>query len=494
MAPRAALATRSEWKGVNPVRVQWPSAIDQLFFAGDIAAHRLNLPGVHIQCHIDVEGQLDADRLAAAFQRLRRAYPVLDARANFTHFRGRPYWRLPDAAPSAGLVVHQLEQPTEHAFHAAIEKLFQRPIQYRRHAPYELHLFRGLPSGDRIVHRWAHALMDGRAGFYIVRRLNECFFDPTPVAQVQTRGDEHRQDIDQILRPLSHWRRARMLIDAQRRSVMVPGRPVHLVEDPLPANLGQMRIHIHKLSAAQTEQVFANCEAFGGRRRLSEFGRACGFRAVYDLLTRRPRRGLMTSMYLIDNRRLLDDPHAVCWNLPVSLPVAVTLEEARDIRTSMNAIRRQVTAHVRNKSILKLIASYACLAETPSAYLGAVLANAMRAGRKPTRGSGAGTVPSLPFDVVADPEDPLDSFCGRPISRLYGYATFMPHPGFSMHASFALGRLTVCVGYFANRIPPTMLKQLVDRMVTLMLDPFETDRRRVITTQRRSQMPIGAPS
>ena len=450
-------------------RYQYPNPLDLLFFAGEQATRRAGLPGVHVHIHMELGGTLDVAGLRRALLDLYRVYPAIGARRELSLVTGRPRWRLdvPAADPRRIVRVHTLSPATTAQMQHAAETLLATPLDAANLPPVQFHVFRGLPTGDVLVMRWPHALMDGRGAFTILEELDRLYVERPERATLHTAGDEDRDDFNQMLQRYTPLERVKMLREL-RQNTAKTGPVIHLSQAPIPARGGRLRHVLRTLTPQETAQVDETCRRVSGTPLSGDFLRACALGALHEVLRRPvPADAVYTTNSLLDNRRRQGP--AVCWNLTSALPIVVPAAMVEDCQATTALIHRQMIAHVRARSAHRYYAAFALLLRAPTAYVGALLKTNMRSSKPAAKGMGLAQTPSLRLDFIGPFTRPLPTFCGTPLINHYGYSTLLPQPGFALHVNLTRERLNVSGVCMEERVPATLLAELIERMGARLL-------------------------
>jgi len=472
--PVRGRADRAPTSGVHPLlaRYQEPNPLDLLFFASDAAARRAGLPQGNAQIATEVAGEIDVRRLRQAIAALHRVYPVTAARLEISRRTGRPRWRLdvPPPDPDTVLDVRVLQGGTHDAWQAEFERLFVQPIDATRGAPVRFHLIRGLPTGDALVLRWPHALMDARGGGWISEELSRLYESDGAPSTLVSAGDELRPDYGPLLERMSVGQRLRRAAWSLRFRTWHGKRYAYLAHGPIPTDLGRLRCILRHLSPEQTRQAFENALRVCGVGRFPDYLRACALLALHEgMMVPVPPDALYTTINLLD-RRNRRQPLRWCCNLTTSIPVAVPAGIVTDRRQVADLIREQTGQFLAADGALAQAVVLWMLTRLPTAWLGAFVWRRLRAGAVIRPRLGLAPAPSLPLGLMGPATRPLPTYCGCPLVNYYGCRPPVPDTGYALQVNLTADRMNVLGVCYEGRVPVGTVAALIERLVARLLE------------------------
>ncbi len=444
-----------------------------MFLASDEAARRLGLPSVHIHIHLELGGQLDVPAFKRALTALYHVYPTAAARCEISPLTGRPRWRLDGDPPDLERVVriHRVEPATEAQLHRQIEDLLTAPIDLVNHPAVRFHVFRGLPRGDVLAMRFAHALMDARGGSLLLEELDSLYEQHPDPATLTSAGDERRCDYADLLAGTSLWRRVNIALRWLRRSGRQADRVAQLAQVSLaPSRFGRIRLDVRRLSPEQTRQVQDNALRVCGFGRFGDFLRACAIQALHRV-TPQPVApdAVYKTLNLINNRKRRQRG-PVCWNLTSALSIAVPARLADDRRHVAELIQEQMVDHLATQQALRQFVTLSLLMHAPTSIVASMIRRGWTAQAR-RHGFGLAPPPSLPLGLMGPFSRPMPTFCGVKLINYYGFATVRPRPGLAVDVNLTADRMNICGSHYDGLIPTETLTGLLDGLIERLLDP-----------------------
>jgi len=472
--PVRGRADRLPTSGVHPLlaRYQEPNPLDLLFFASDAAARRAGLPQGNAQIATEVAGEVDVQRLRQAIAALHRVYPVTAARLELSLRTGRPRWRLdvPPPDPDAVLDIRVLRGGTHDAWRAEFERLFVQPIDATRGAPVRFHLIRGLPTGDVLMLRWPHGLMDARGGGWVSEELSRLYESGDAPQTLFSAGDELRPDYGPLLDRTPLGRRLRLVAGTLRFRTWRGQRYAYLARGPIPADLGRLRCILRHLSAEQTRQAFDNALRVCGVGRFPDYLRACALSALHEMMAGPvPPDALYTTINMLD-RRNRRQPLRWCCNLTTSIPVAVPAGVVKDRRQVADLIREQTGQFLAADAARAQAVVLWMLTRLPTSWLGAFVWRRLRAGAEIRPRLGMAPAPSLPLGLMGPATRPLPTYCGRPVINYYGCRPPVPDTGYALQVNLTADRMNILGVCYEGRVPVATVAALIERLVARLLE------------------------
>jgi hypothetical protein len=457
-----------------PIGFHIPNPLDLIFFAYDDAAERLGLPRGYTHVIWELDGQLDIQRVVEAVRALHTIYPVTAARLEFERFTGRPRWRLGGRASAAehAVVLDSVDDDGAAARRKWFEALPYRPHDLAAGPPLVWHIRRGPSGRDVCALRYPHALMDARAGLWIHEELDRVYVERPALESLRTAGDETRADFGPLLDGLSAWKRVLVAREALRRGQALPAEPRRLVQAAMPSDLGRLRGAWRHLTPDETLAVRANADRHCGVGRFADFVRACGLRALHELLPAAPAGATYALLNVFERRNRRQPLRQIC-NLSTSVPVVVAAEIADDIKRVADAIREQTGERLAAGVAVEHACALWLMTRAPTAWLGGAAARKLRpdeGARRPSRRFGLAPPPSLPLGVIGQTSRPMRSFCGVPVLNYHGFSPPVPDNGFAITVNMTDSRLNLSLVYHEHRVVPELATTLLDRCAALLLD------------------------
>lgn len=455
-----------------------PNPLDLVFFAYDDAAQRLGLPQGCTNVILELDGRLDLERFVGAVRGLHAVYPVTAARLEFERFTGRPRWRLSGGADAAerAVLLESADGDGEAAHRAWFEALPYRRLDLAVGPPLTWLVRRGPSGRDVCVLRYPHALMDARAGLWIHEELDRIYTERPALGVLRSAGDEERPDFGPLLGGLSAWKRVLVAREAIRHGQALPAEPRRLVAAAMRADLGRLRGVWRHLTPDETLAVREHSDRRCGFGRVADFVRACGLRALHELLPPAPAGASYALLNVFERRNRRQALRQIC-NLSTSVPVVVPAELAGDIPRIADAIREQTGERLAAGVAVEHACALWLMTRAPTAWLGAAAARKLRPDdgvRRPTRRFGLAPPPSLPLGLIGHASRPKPTFCDVPIINYHGFSPPVPDNGFAITVNFTESRLNLSLVYYENLVPSEVAGRLLERFAALLLDQAAT--------------------
>lgn len=445
---------------------------DRVFFAYDRALRRLGLPGIHIQVHLDMIGPIDVEGLRQTLLAIYRLYPAVGSRLDRHPLHGTPRWRLDAPLPDLDRVVsiHPLVPPTEEEWTRRGEDLLHEPMDLVSLPPVQFHVFRGLPTGDRVIIRWPHAFMDIRGMILLAEDIDRIYRQKPDLASIRTAGDEQRRDFENLIAAPTLLDQIKLLAAGRGHHHRIAARdrwlPIGRVRRPI----GRIR-HIKRFfSTEQTRQTQEAALRVCGFAQYGDFVRASALRAMHRVMPSPPRPGdTYSTLNVLDHRRRRQRA-PVCHNLFSGLLLRVPAGMVEDRKAVATLLRQQTEQIMAGDGIRRHLAAVKMISRLPVALLTEAMYQNMNPERESALPVAFGTPPSLQVGFSADAPTLLPTFCGATKAYTYGLGIPPPLSGFAIDLNLIHGQLHVTSTFLESRIPPATMCRLIDDFAAALLD------------------------
>jgi hypothetical protein len=450
-------------------RYQEPNPLDLYFFAADQAMRRIGQPGANIHLCLELRGHVDVEGFRLAVEAVRRVYPASGARLERSAITGRPRWRLESALSDVETVVEvrELSDDTEECAHCQIERLLNEPIDLHA-SPVRFVVLRGLSSGDRVIARWSHALMDGRGGVTLLEEIDRLYRQGPPPSECVSVGDELRDDFSNLLAgapPMMPLRRGNNVGGIRPAR----WRTIRLTDEVHPSALGPVRYLVRRLTPEQTRTAKEVSLRVCGIARFGDFMRACAIRALDRLIPRPlPAHAGYCTLNLIDHRKRRQSA-PVCRNLTNALPMYVPAEAAGDRKAVADLARDQMAALLACGAMSQRLLAARRIARIPTGLLVSILHRGIVAARMNSLPAGMGNAPSLPLGLIGSFSRRMPSFCGAELTNIYGLRPAPFQTGISVDVNEAQERLNVAGMYFETAVSTQRMTAFLDDFTNSLL-------------------------
>ncbi len=424
--------------GVQPLHL-----MDQVMASLHRSLRRRGGTGLLLQSHVHLAGRIDEAALRTAVERFGRVYPVATARLVGATFRRPPFWEWSDGG-ACPLTVSDLDEEAA-AVPRFAEQLFATPTRLDASPLVHFHLLRKPGGRDVVVVQWAHVLMDGKGGEFLLREVDRLHSDPKAVAPSLPPGDPLRQHMR------SHsWRQHLRAIFRITCDLALLGLPAR-IDDPRPVRSPTTRIALRYLDEAR----FARC--------LERVTRLCGFASVTPVLLAAafraagrvtPRRHGAWSMYYTHvpvNNRPPTGELAVFGNWQSYVRIQARPQQTIDRDDLARLLHRQLRDQLRGGFDLGFLIGARVIHRSPrtTAVLLRLLCNAL-------------TFVFGYHGAVAD----LHHFCGTPVEHVWtGVPNAWAPPGLSLAANQYRNRLYLVASYVEECVPDAVANAFLDAVV-----------------------------
>ncbi len=447
-----------------------PNPFDLYFLALHRVSQRMGLAGSFSQIHLLTDGKVDVEGMKQAMMSLYRRYPAAAGRLTVTPFGRRPAWRLDGPLPDPSEVVHlhHIETPTDEAKHTFGEALLSRSLDIHGQRPFHLHVLRGGSSGDVVIARYPHTLMDGRGGTTMLEELQALYHDPQEPTMVESAGDELRDDFTRLFAEMPRWKRMAFNFSDIRGAPVAGSRAMYLTKGPTPSDAGPVRYFVRTLTVEQTKAAKTMAMRVCGFARFGGFLRACGIRALDRVIPRpHPAGATYSTGNLVDYRKRRDRK-PVCHNLVAWLPIYIPAEMAPDRRAVADLFLNQSHAQIESGVLQRRLAQMHAMTRLPVGWLSRIM---YRVETKSRRVDPAETSdqPSLVLGMIGPARRPMTHFCGAELRNIYGTHPISPRGGFAIDVNESHNQLNICAMYVESRVPTETMHKLVDELVSDLL-------------------------
>lgn len=422
--------------------------LDITFGRIDEAWRRCGLPGVDIHLHLAFDGRIDVERLALAYVKLLKRYPIVDAVRCADRWHAAP-------APRPHGAIHEVPAAD---FNRTAEVLLNSRIEGAA-PPLQMHIIRGDDAGDRLIVRWPHALADARGGVTLLEEIARLDRDRTPMGGLASAGDELRDDFGAL------DMNARGSEDA-RPGARHGGKSTHPIlhlasSRPLPGE--RVGLEVRTLTPDQTRAAIAASVQACGIARFADYLRATGIAVLDSLIpAQTPPDAAYSTIHLVDNRKRRDAA-PVCHNVFSTIPVIIPAAIAQDRAAVGDLIQSAARAALERGDPAARLRKLRLLARLPHALVARTMAWMLLSGRRwlPT---GLASAPSLPLGFIGPPGRDLADFCGARLDGIYGVRVPSLHAGYAVNLNLAEDRLTIAMSFFEPRLPRSLAVEFVNRL------------------------------
>ncbi|MCC6360391.1 MAG: hypothetical protein IT450_16755 [Phycisphaerales bacterium] len=427
--------------------------LDITFGRIDEAWRRCNLPGVDIHLHLAFTGRIDIERLALAYVKLLKRYPIVDAVRRGDRWQAGP-------APRPHEAIHEVLAAD---FARTAETLLNSRIAGAA-PPFQLHIIRGNDDGDgedpgdRLIVRWPHALADARGGVTLLEEIARLDRDRTPLSDLASAGDELRDDFGALG---MNARGSEDALHEKQRGGRSTHPILHLVSSrPLPGE--RVGLEVRTLTPDQTRAAIAASVQTCGIARVADYLRATGIVVLDSLIPgQKPSNAAYSTLHLVDNRKRRD-PAPVCHNVFSTIPVIVPAAIAQDRAAVGDLIQTAARDALERGDPAARLRKLRLLARLPHPLVARTMAWMLLSGRRwlPT---GLASAPSLPLGFMGPPGRDLAEFCGTRLTGIYGVRVPSLHAGHAINLNLAEDRLTIAMSFFEPRFPRPLASEFVSR-------------------------------
>lgn len=430
--------------------------LDITFGRIDEAWRRCGLPGVDIHLHLAFDGRIDVERLALAYIKLLRRYPIVDA------VRRGDRWHAESAlAPRPHDAIHEIPAAD---FNRTAEILLNSRIEGAA-PPLQMHIIRGDDVGDRLIVRWPHALADARGGVTLLEEIARLDREQTPMSQLVSVGDELRDDFG-ALDINDRGDPSPDVQPSQSHGASHSGHArhkfLHLVSSR-PGRDERVGLEVRTLTPDQTRAVIAASVQTCGIARFADYLRATGIAVLDSLIpAQKPPDAAYSTIHLVDNRKRRD-PAPVCHNVFSTIPVIIPAAIAQDRAAVGDLIQSAARAALERGDPAARLRKLRLLSRLPHALVARTMAWMLISGRRwlPT---GLVSAPSLPLGFMGPPGRDLADFCGARLTAIYGVRVPSLQAGYAVNLNLAEDRLTIAMSFFEPRFPRPLAVEFVNRL------------------------------
>ena len=391
---------------------------------------------------LDLEGEIEPERLRTAIGRAIERHPITNARVRYSRLSGRPFWEACHTVDDGVLRVVDLRgaEDWEAATADELARFLAAPMAVERVAPIRIEYYPGRNRRGKLALRWSHALTDGEGAQWFLSEVAQCDGGTGQPSAGLASADE-------LIDPLASWsflKRMRLFLSGFRAHSEYGAVPRTTLGNEDAADSAELRIHFRRFDEAEFETIRTNAKRTcpAGPGLYARFLAGCVICAVHQLCEER---GLHTPAYLVTLPISVRPSGArpLAGNYLVFATLCGRREQATDPRVLARDLHEQM---LRFQLEDRGAAMWALLQVT--AWMRA------RQYRRLLRNP-FGLPPYVSgFSYYGDSGPAIEQFVGARVTNLYGVAPLAAPPGWNpifsrcgSHLNFALTWLR---GYIAD--------------------------------------------
>jgi hypothetical protein len=444
----------SSWRRRDDVAL---TAADCLLRSFDAEVRRFNGASHLSQLVLRLGAGFDVDRFRALITAVACSTPILRAPVRRRYRVCRPTYRLGSVGDALFPAITVHDAPLAEHDDALVPEIFSARLNTRlemaRGELLRFDIVRYGTAAERtdLAMTWAHLLLDGSGSELFLRRIDDCFHGPGPVADLR----DHDVDPPVLSGLLARLKKARQWRDLMAR---INAAPPHSLFGPRRRVAQALNYDVLTLSRKETATIAQRAAQFAGYLTPMPYYLAAAIRA-HDAVFRA--RTTDPGHYLVPvpvNLRPKGTGRAVFRTNISLLWFHVAREHVDDFAELVAEIMRQRRDSVREGLIESALAGMDLLRVAPARL------HSWRA----RRGLG-GELASFFFAFTNEFLPGMDTFLGAPIMNGFHAPSVMPSPGSSLIMSIRDGRLNITHIYQRGAIADDerlrMREQLLDDLL-----------------------------